>query len=175
MTKKILLGVGALIVLVLGVVGYFVGPALYDFWKGGFFEKAQKRQYNASNMDNLKSLHTALMQYHESEGMFPYGNGWMDAIEPQIRVGDMKKAESDKKLVHPMFWPPNGREFGYAFNDLCGGKYRDDIKDPDKTPLVFDSKDLSRNAHGDPKSLLPDPLREGGNLGISVSGKILRL
>jgi hypothetical protein len=59
-------------------------------------------------------------------------------------------------------------------NDLASGKYKGDIKDK-KTPLLFDSSDTSRNAHGDPAKLLPKPPRPGGNVGIAVDGTILKL
>jgi len=59
-------------------------------------------------------------------------------------------------------------------NDAASGKYKGDLKDP-KTILIFDSSDTSRNAHGDPKKLLPTPPRPGGNLGITVDGSIVKL
>jgi hypothetical protein len=171
--KTILKGIGCLAALVIAWQAYLWVPVLWDLWRAGYGQTEAQHGYSATNQDNLRALHTALMRYHESEEKFPPADKWMDAIEPYLYTEDLKKGEEQKKLVHPMFWPPNGRDFGYALNDACAGKYKDDIKDPDNTPLVFDSKDTSRNAHGDPKKLAPAPPREGGNLGITVGGKIV--
>jgi hypothetical protein len=167
----------ALVALALVAVyeGYLWVPVAYDAWKAGFFERRDRHAYAADNEDNLRALYTGLMLYHESEGKFPEGNGWMDAVEPYLRTQDLRTGEEKKKLVHPMFWPPNGKDFGYAINDACAGKYKDDVGAPEKTALVFDSSDTSRNAHGDPQRLSPTPPRGEGNLAISVSGKILKL
>ncbi len=160
-----------------GYFGFLWIPVLKDFWDRGilqdYLSPPKKREYHGTNVSNLKAMHTALMMYHDSEGRFPDASAWMDAIERQIRSYDMKDEEAAKKLVHPMFLPPKPGVHGYALNDACSGKYIDDI--PDKAiPLVFDSKDTSKNAHGKPEELLPSPPREGGNLGMSVEGKLLK-
>jgi hypothetical protein len=172
--RKILKVIAALFALLLVYFLWFWAPVLWDVWQAGMLDKVDKREYHGTSMDNLRALHTGLMLYHDSEGQFPFGSGWMDAVLPRIGAGDMKKEESAKKLVHPMFWPPNGKEFGYAFNDSCSEKYIEDIEDPERTPLVFDSSDTGRNAHGDPSNLLPNPPREGGNQGVSVSGAAIK-
>ena len=97
----------------------------------------------------------------------------MDAIKNYGAASDLAKGEADKRFVTPAMQGKAG-QYGYAMNDAASGKYKGDIKDP-KTPLIFDSSDTSRNAHGNPKKLMPSPTRAGGNLGIAVDGTILKL
>lgn len=162
--------------IVLATVGWWVGPVVYDFVRSGILGdlifKKPNRNYEGTSIDNLRAMHMGMMLYHESEEMFPQASGWMDAIESRIQTGDMAKGENLKKLVNPDYLGQPGK-FGYAMNDAASRKYRDDIPEPDKTPLIFDSSDLSRNAHGEPQSLLPKPPRNGLNRGVSVNGQLL--
>lgn len=171
-------GCGAVVVILLGLFFFTgLGRSVRDLWHHGFFENvfsAEKdRTYNASSTANLRALYTAMMNYHESEGKFPVASSWMDAIKSFDAASDLKSGQADKKFVNPSLAGQAGA-YGYAMNDLAGGKYKGDIKDP-KTPLIFESSDTARNAHGDPKKLLPNPRRPGGNLGIAVNGTILKL
>lgn len=163
-------------VVVFAVAAIWIGPVILDFYNSGILGSQlsgkKMREYQGTSMDNLKALHTALMLYHDSEGQFPDSAGWMDAIKDRIKAGDMTQEEADKKFVNPSLGKAG--EFGYAMNDACSKKYKDDIKDPSKTPLLFDSSSTGRNAHGSPSSLLPKPPRPGGNLGISVDGSIVK-
>jgi hypothetical protein len=176
--KKAFKGIGllALAGLIFGAV--FYGPTLYDFWKAGFFESAlnprELRTYQGNSMQNLAALHKAMMMYHESEGQFPHSAGWMDALKPYIRTDDMKEAEAHKKFVNPLIVPAKEGVFGYAMNDAASEKYKDDVPFPEKTPLLFDSKETGWNAHGAPEKLLPNPPRQGGNMGVSVTGTIVK-
>lgn len=171
------------------ILAVWKGPALWTTWKGvkkmGLLEDTEMREYTGSTMDNLKAMHTALMIYHDSEGMFPEGDGWMDAIEIYIKTGDMSEEEAEKKLKNPIVVRENPDGYGYAYNDRLSTKYvmpdfepSDDpeaVQQPDETVLVFDSSDTSKNASGDPKELAPEPERQGGNLGVSVSGNVVEL
>lgn len=154
----------------------WAGPVVLDFYNSGILGSQlsgkKMREYQGTSMDNLKALHTALMLYHDSEGQFPESSGWMDAVKDRIKAGDMTQEEADKKFVNPLLDKPG--EFGYAMNDACSKMYKDDLKDPSKTPLLFDSSDTKWNAHGTPDQLLPKPPRPGGNLGISVDGNVIR-
>jgi hypothetical protein len=168
-------GIGCAIVLV--ALFLLFGKTVRDLYKHGFldayFAQDQTRKYDASSENNLTMLYKAMMLYHESEGQFPKSNGWMDAVKSFGAASDLAKGESEKKFVTPSLAGKPG-QFGYAMNDVASGKYKGDIKDP-KTILIFDSSDTSRNAHGDPKKLLPSPPRTGGNLGIAVDGTIVKL
>lgn len=155
------------------------GPALMDFYRAGLLDAVlsprELRKYQGTSMENLKAMHTALSLYHESEGQFPHSAGWMDALKPYWRTDDMSEKEALKKFVNPLLQPPREGAYGYAMNDAASAKYKDDVGKPETTPLVFDSSDLSWNAHGKPEKLLPNPPRQGGNLGVSVDGNVLKL
>ncbi|MFN3682302.1 MAG: hypothetical protein ACK41F_00040 [Fimbriimonadaceae bacterium] len=150
----------------------FYGPVVKDFWDRGILQTylfpQRKREYSGDSIANLKAQHTAMMLYHESEGQFPEASGWMDAISNYLRTADMDKEQSLKKLRRPDL---AGRQdaYGYAMNDAAGAQYKDDIPDPAKTPLTFESADTAWNAHGDPEAA------PKGSQAISVEGGILRL
>ena len=158
---------------ILGIVGlglvwaiWFYGPLLWGLYKTGIFDsKPPPHAYAGDSKDNLRMIRTALLGYEESEGFFPEGPGWMDAIQNRLKTDDLKKGEGAKKLIRPDLLGQDGK-FGYAYNDQIGGKYHDDIKDP-KTPMVFESDGTERNAHGDPAKAA----RKGG-LVITVDGTI---
>ncbi len=173
--KKWGIALGALIVA--GILIYMFTPAREAFvlWRAGMFDKAEKVKYEGNLEDNLKKLHAALMLYHDSEGQFPDSKAWMDAIKNRVRTGNMDDSEAMKKFMDPSAQTGGKDIYGIAMNDLAGGKYKDDIKDPSTTPLLFVSSDTKWNAHGEPSKLLPNPARRSGNLAISVDGKILKL
>lgn len=175
--KRILKFTGLILLAGLIFGAWRYGPTLYDFYKAGFFEgvlsEKELRTYQGTSKDNLRALHLALSLYHDSEGQFPHAEGWMDAIKPYIRTGDMKEEEAMKKLVNPLIRPSKDGVYGYAMNDAASAKYEEDVENPDLTPLIFDSSETGRNAHGKPEELLPQPERQGGNLGISISGELL--
>ncbi len=172
--KKVVKGISLLLLAGVIYAAWFYGPFLYSVWKRGFFDKRQIRSYHGNSLQNLAALHKGMMMYHDSEGQFPQSNGWMDALKPYIRPDDMKEKDAFKKFVNPTL-PPKEGVYGYAMNDVAGAKYKDDVKYPEKTPLLFDSSDTKWNAHGTPEKLLPKPAREGGNVGVSISGAILKL
>lgn len=169
-------GCSALVLIVAGVT-IWLGPVIRDFMKAGVLQGVlggvDKRKYEGDTIDNLRAMHTAMMVYHDSEGAFPDATGWMDAIEPRLQTYDMEKKESQKKLVSPEFVGQAGK-YGYAMNLSASQKYIDDIPEPSKMPLIFDSSDTGRNAHGNPQGLLPNPPRVGGNKGISSDGTLLK-
>jgi len=176
--KRIFKFVGLVRLAGLIYAGWRFGPTAWDLWQAGLFENVlspkELRKYQGSSMDNLKAMHLALSLYHESEGQFPYANGWMDAIQPYMQSGDMSKEEAMKKLVNPLIRPAKKGVYGYAMNDAASAKYKDDVPKPSETLLVFDSSETGWNAHGKPEKLLPDPSRQGGNHGITIDGTILR-
>src|SRR5688572_19653527 len=170
--KRIFKFVGLVLLAGLIYAGWRFGPTVFDLWQAGILEGAlsskELRRYQGSSMDNLKAMHLALSLYHESEGQFPHSNGWMDAVQPYVQSGDMSKDEAMKKLVNPLLRPAKTGVFGYAMNDAASAKYRDDIAKPAETLLIFDSSDTTWNAHGKPEKLVPEPPRQGGNLGITI-------
>lgn len=154
--------------LVLGV-GIWLGPIIRDFLKAGFFDNIEKREFSGDNVSNLKEMHRAMLLYHESEEMFPYANGWMDAIEPRLQVYDMKDEETHKKLQRSEFWGQPDK-YGFAMNASVGGKYKDDV--PQDSVLLYSSKSTSRNAFGDPAT---DGEPSSGESRISVAGNLVKV
>ncbi|MBL8048797.1 MAG: hypothetical protein JNJ45_08950 [Chthonomonas sp.] len=146
---------------VFGYVGFRFGPDAYVAYKNGLFEKQQKHNYRSDDTENLKAMLAALMLYHESEGQFPVASGWMDAIESRIKTNDLADGQAIKKLQRP---GAAAGEYGYALNTAFGGKYIDDVKDQTQ-PLIYVSKQKSRNAAGDPKV-------DRSGMGITVKGEI---
>ena len=173
-------GCGCLGVLSLVLVVFLftpLGHTIRTLWKRGYLDSYvspdSERKYQAGETENLKALYTAMNLYHESEGQYPHANGWMDAIKSRTSTSDLAKGEADRKFISPSLADKPG-QFGYAMNDDASAKYKGDLKNP-KEPLLFVSSDTSRNAHGDPKKLLPNPPRPGGNIGIAIDGSIVKL
>lgn len=161
------------IFLVAMVVAAWAGYLAFDAYrtasKLGFLEKREERTYIGSTDENLKALATALNAVQESDGQYPAGDKWMDAIMPRIQPDDMKKEEADKKLQDPAAKPGT---YGFALNDAVAGKYKGDIKNPDTTPLLFQTTLSGKNQHGDPSKVADKAPR---NHAISISGKLITL
>ena len=153
------------ILLLVTPQGRFIIDALNYFRP---WEKAQTHKYDGTSRENLKALTIALGHYHDSEGQFPDAKGWMDSVEKYLDTADLKKGESEKKLIRPDLLGQSGK-FGYAMNDAASGKYKDDIKDK-KTVILFESTETTRNAHGDPKKI-----GVHGGQGIALDGTIVKL
>jgi hypothetical protein len=157
--------VGLLVV----VAAVWAGPVLRDFWRAGFFSKApEKRTLHADTENNLNALYTAMKLHHDSEGVFPKSDTWMDKVIKRVRTEDIKKGEEKKKFIDPAAGGAPG-VYGFAMNDAASDKYIDDIKDK-KAPIVFESTETNWNAHGDPAKIG----RKGG-IGMAVDGTVVRL
>ncbi len=141
--------------------------------QSGFLDDVEQRTYEGDAEANLKAIHTALMLVHDSDGQFPAADGWMDAIANRLKTSDLSEEEAAKKLVNPDRAKRDG-EYGFALNAAAAGKFVDDLAGPE-TILVFESASLERNASGDPGKDAPKPGRNGGNLGITVGGEVVRL
>ncbi len=162
------IGLSVVLVLFLGV-GLFFGPAVSDFLKvygWDALRKPPKHAYSATSEQNLKALYQGMTLYHESEGQFPEASGWMDAIRTRLLSNDLARGEAEKKLVRPDLLG-NTNEFGYAMNEVASAKYRDDLKDLAKTPLIYESKQTKKNAVGDGTS-------DRIGLAIAVDGTIIQ-
>lgn len=151
--KGIGIGIAALVAILLGLI-FFTEPgqAVQDLWRRGMIQaavfKGKKGAFKGGRKESLTAIHTALMLYHDSEEAFPPANSWMDAIEGRIVTNDLSKKGAEKKLVRPDLRDAEGL-YGYAFNVKAAGKYKDDIG-PATTALVYESKQTTRNASGDP-------------------------
>ncbi len=166
--KKVLLGCGLFFILLLGTGYWFYGPLLRYGW--GYWSRTHdidRKQYEGGSIDKLRAMRTALLGYEESEGQFPYGEGWMTAIENRLQTNDLQKGEGLKKLIYPAYVGQVGK-YGYGFNNEASAKYLGDIKDP-KAVLVYESEGTEKNLHGDPAKM-----RRAGGMAIAVDGTILK-
>ena len=173
--KRMMFGCMGICIGILLAVLFFLLPVWKVAKKSGLLDEKVMREYKGNSMQNLKEQHTALMLYQNSEGMLPNADGWMDAIWPYMKAGDMSQEEAEKKLRNPAVTAENPLGFGYAFNEKLSGGYSDDIENPESTPLTFDSSDINRNAKGNPLQLAPSPERPGGNQAITLEGNVQSL
>lgn len=166
---KVMIGIAA--GLLLGVGGFALSPmgdVALDAYRAGFLTTTKQTEYHGSNEENLKALRTALLLYHDSEGQFPDGAGWMDAISTRLQTADLKPGEGEQKLRRP---DAAEGEFGYGLNKVVSGQYVDDLPEKGKTLLLFESKETQKNAVGD----VTDLVRDGGGKGITVDGEIVSI
>ncbi len=119
------------------------------------------RKYEGTSGDNLRAIHTALMLYHDNEDKFPEANGWMDAIEKQLKTNDLTVEEAAKKLQNPATGT-----FGYSINEAIAGKYKGDLKDP-KVLIVYESRSGKKNDHG--------PVANAKGQAIQLDGTVIKV
>ena len=131
------------------------------------------RTYHGDRIARLKAIRIALMQYQDSEGQFPDASGWMDAIVNRIQSDDMSASQSNRKLRDPSVLDKSA--FGWGFNSALSNKYIGDVKNQKTTIMVYSSANTAKNASGNPSNSLANPPRDGENLGITVSGNIVKL
>ena len=109
----------------------------------------------SSDLSNIRQLalgHGMYMSDHDGYG--PPPDQWMDALKPYTK--------NELIFTNPGLDQDAG-EYGYAYLRELGGVHLDDVINPAKVPVLFNSSDLRRNVAGG-LDLLPDPPRwEGGN------------
>lgn len=109
---------------------------------------------SASCPNNLAQIYKALQFYMDDwDGRLPPADRWMDCIRDRV--------PQDATLHCPGVVPASDTRYGYSMNPALGGKNPSLLKDAAASPLVYDSIDLSANAHADFASL-PKPGRHGG-------------
>jgi hypothetical protein len=113
--------------------------------------------------DHLKKLYTALQFYGDDwEGRLPPAAHWMTLI---------KDKGKDPELHCPAVGTA-GNRYGYAMNPALSGQKLDSLTDRDKTPLLYDSTDLSLDAHAGPDSLPDAGRHDGKNSVLYADGKV---
>jgi hypothetical protein len=133
--KWVRIGCGLVLFVFFGLV-IWVGPVVRDLIKNGFLDRVDREEYTADRVGNLKALRTALMLYHESEGIFPEANGWVEAIKPRIASNGMSEAEALRKFDNPVTTTKGQIE--YALNPAVAGKFEGDLSSK-AIPLVSES------------------------------------
>lgn len=114
--------------------------------------------------ENLTSLYFAFGKYAEYNDSLPPAENWEDQ-------DDFKGAVQKDEWLHcPAVSNRHDNKFGYAYNAALSGrklngKILKEMPDAAKTPLLYDSADLAKNAH-DGLTSLPKPGRHGGKNNI---------
>ena len=114
--------------------------------------------------ENLKSIYLGFEKYVEYNDALPPAETWEDQ-------DDFKGAiQKDEWLHCPAVSNRHDTKFGYAYNAALagrklGGKKLSEMPDAAKTPLLYDSTDLAKDAH-DSLTSLPKPGRHGGKNNI---------
>lgn len=127
----------------------FVGAVFFPV-----FSAARERARSNACMENLKKLSTGLIVYAEDyDGKLPPASQWGDAIRPYTA------AESEKVYRCPSVAKSG---YGYAMNSRLSRQSLKALPNAAQTPMLYDSSNLSWNAH-DPLTSLPNPPRHRGN------------
>jgi|SRR5579872_2952306 len=113
---------------------------------------------------SLAKIYEGFEHYAELYGALPPADKWMDEEDLKNQV------QTDAWFHCPSISTRSDDKYGYAFNDTLArrklnGKPLKKIPDAARTPLVYDSTTLTKNAH-DPVTSLPRPGRHGGRNNI---------
>jgi prepilin-type processing-associated H-X9-DG protein len=114
--------------------------------------------------ENMQSLYHAFEKYVEYNDSMPPAESWQDQDDFKAAI------QKDEWLHCPAVSNRHDNKFGYAYNAALSkrklnGKTLKDMPDTAKTPLLYDSTDLAKNAHDNVTSL-PKPGRHGGKNNI---------
>lgn len=163
-TKRIVL---AVIGVSLAGLCWWLSPLIRAVMKVGLPTGTEQRVYEATSIENLQAIRTALLLYHDNEGQFPAADGWMDGIRPMLKTHDLSFEEAAKKLMNPAISDLKPGEFGYSMSTEVSAAFRGDLKET--SILVFESPgDRKRNASGAPKT-------SKGNHGITLDGNVVTI
>lgn len=150
----------------IGLTFYVMSRALSDMGVAG-----GGRRFAEICVSRLRTVAEAQLLYAaDNDERLPAAEKWVDASWSYAK--EKRKADpeenSESAFRCPTVSARRDGSYGYAFNSGLGGQKTSAIADPDAVELVFDSKDLARNAHGDPRSTIPGP--EGRHDGGRVNG-----
>ncbi len=157
-----------LVVLVVGILGYAhrLNARLMELAREFGVGTAQKYEpeKNKDCPANLASLYTAFKLYAEDNGALPQAVRWEENDEL------ISKVRQDEWLHCPAVSNRHDAMYGYAYNtQIAGmklnGRKLAEIPHAAKTPLLYDSSRLQKNA-ADAVASLPRPGRHGGRNNI---------
>lgn len=163
-------GIALYVVVTIGVTGLALASvfSLLNPIAALVKEYGSSKKYNPqADKDctgNLQSLYLGFEKYVEYNDALPPAETWEDQ-------DDFKGAiQKDEWLHCPLVSNRHDNKFGYAYNAALskrklGGKPLKEMPDAAKTPLLYDSADLAKNAH-DGLTSLPKPGRHSGKNNI---------
>ncbi len=149
-----------------GITRSLVMRKLYDvvqIWKT--FQPSVPEASDATRPDcanNLRNLWSAFNLYAQDWDALPPAAGWENNNDL------ISKVRKNQWLHCPAVSNGHDNNYGYAYNDKIAGKSLGDksslkeMPDASKMPLLYDSTNLSKNAH-DSFTSLPKPGRHHGH------------
>ncbi len=119
---------------------------------------------NKACPDNLTSLYNALTIYAQDWDALPPAANWLDNDDLTSKI------RQNEWLHCPAVSNRQDDKYGYAYNDAVAGrklngKKLKELPDAAKTPLLYDSTNLAKNAY-DAVTSLPKPGRHSGRNNI---------
>jgi hypothetical protein len=144
---------------ILVLTGCFTCSAVSNFYA----TEASRRAERVS-LTRMHLLGVVLLLYAEDHsGRLPQASRWVDAVQPYIK---------DRRVFGCPSNPASGR-VGYGFNASLSGKRLRDIRDPDRTVMVFEAASPGANPTGASDGAVWCVQREDGSADvITVSGNI---
>jgi prepilin-type processing-associated H-X9-DG protein len=114
--------------------------------------------------ENLRSLYIAFSMYTQDWDALPPAANWLENEDLTSKV------RQDEWLHCPAVSNRHDDKYGYAYNESVAGRALNhkplkEMPDAGKTPLVYDSTKLNKNAH-DAVTSLPKPGRHSGRNNI---------
>jgi prepilin-type processing-associated H-X9-DG protein len=169
-SKGLMSGVGLYMVVTVVVTGLALSALfaqlnpISSIYKEYFAGKKYDPKADKSCTENLQSLYFAFGKYVEYNDSLPPAENWQDQDDFKAAI------QKDEWLHCPAVSNRHDNKFGYAYNAALSkrklnGKTLKDMPDAAKTPLLYDSTDLAKNAH-DSLTSLPKPGRHGGKNNI---------
>jgi len=130
------------------------------------FKSARQASEANACLKNLRRCAVGMLMYaEENDGGLPPSSAWMDKIERYTPTGPHTGL--------PSFRCPSVRKggYGYAMSDGLSLANLGSIRDPGKQTMLFESGDLSRNAHAK-EVRLPEPPRHLRNGIVFADGRV---
>ena len=169
-SKGLMSGVALYLIVTLFVTGLALASEfsllnpVAEIAKQLFSSKKYDPVADKSCTENMQSLYHAFEKYVEYNDSLPPAENWQDQDDFKAAV------QKDEWLHCPAVSNRHDNKFGYAFNAALAkrklnGKTLKEMPDAAKTPLLYDSTDLAKNAHDNVTSL-PKPGRHNGKNNI---------
>ncbi len=133
------------------------------------FRSSRTTAFNSACFANMKRTAAGMLMYaEENDGCFPGAATWMDRVEKYVPQGDGDTGSR-------MRCPAVGRdEYGFAMSDGLSFAALGSLKEINKQVLLFESSDLSRNAHSK-EATLPNPPRHSRSTAAYADGRATSL
>lgn len=141
--------------------GSHQSQALRDFFAGKFPQKLVPSPDEMADkcMSNLKRLGLAALMYsQDNNNIFPDAHHWCEEL-----------AVYDSRLFSRLRCPTIATGIGYAMNTNLSQANYQDIENPEKTILFFESKLTGHNAYGTVEALLKESRHPHGQITIGFA------